>query len=187
MKLTRKQLRKLIEARIKPSFPPEVGDSLAQKLQGLADSRSEDAAGRQSADRYLDTLIGSYPSQQGLEDYSVREFEYDYPLLQDPKFSESISDLFEIFMYENKVFANDIEDGMSLEEYKDMARDFFMGELPRMATRPGYFTDKVIPPSISHTLSGGKIPYQIEGIVKKIVDPMSERIWNSWNDGSFFG
>ena len=188
MKITRKQLRKLIETKIKPSLEmPGLSDYAQKNLYTLADGRDQDSSGREFADRYLDSMVDSFPSQEGLDPYSEREFRYDYPLIEDPEFSKNISDLFDIFMYENKVFANDIEDGMSLEEYKDMARDFFMEVLPRMSTRPGYFTGGEIPRSIGHTFSSGKIPYQLEDIIKRIVDPISERIWNDWTGGTFFG
>ena len=65
-------------------------------------------------------------------------------------------------------------------------RDFFIELLPEMSTRPGYFTGGKIPASISHTFSTGKVPYQLEEIIKRIVDPMSEKIWNDWNNDTFF-
>ena len=81
----------------------------------------------------------------------------------------------------------DIDDGMPLEEYNSMAGDFFIDELPSMANKPGYFTGKVIPPSIKHTFSSGKIPYQLLNNIRKIVDPISSRIWNDWTSSEYFG
>ena len=135
----------------------------------------------------LNRLVDSFPSQEGLDPFSKREFEYDYPLIEDPEFAKNIADLFEIFLYENKVFASDIDDGMPLEEYNSMAGDFFIDELPSMANKPGYFTGKVIPPSIKHTFSSEKIPYQLLNNIRKIVDPISSRIWNDWTSSEYFG
>ena len=186
MKITRKQLRKLIEAKIKPTLDiPGLGDRAQQNLYKMAADRDLDSAGRQSADNTLDSLVGAFQFDE--EPFSKREFEYDYPLIEDPEFAKNVANLFEIFMYENKLFANDIDDGMSLEEYKEMSYDFFIDELPSMVNKPGYFRGKVIPPSISHTFSIGKVPYRLEGVIKKIIDPISSRIWNDWTSSEFFG
>lgn len=185
MKITRKQLRKLIEAKIKPTLDiPGLSDRRQQNLYTMAADRDLDSGGRQSADNVLDSLVGAFQPDE--EPFSKREFEYDYPLIEDPKFAKNIADLFEVFMYENKVFANDIDDGMPLEEYKEMAHDFFIDDLPGMANKPGYFTGKVIPASINHTFSSGKIPYQLKNAIKEIVDPISSRIWNEWTSSEFF-
>jgi hypothetical protein len=180
MKLTRKQLRRLIEARIKPSMvlPDEYSD-LQPTIDDLAKARSEDSMGRQYADNTFDSIIDPI---LGVDDqsapFSQREFEYDYPMIQDPAFKKGVEDLFEIFMYENKVFANDIY-SETLEGYQELVRDFFTDELPRMSQSPGYFRGN-IPASLLHTFKSGKIPYQLTDVIRKIVDPISERIYNEW-------
>ena len=186
MKITRKQLRKLIEAKIKPTLDiPGLGDRAQQNLYKMAADRDLDSAGRQSADNTLDSLVGAFQFDE--EPFSKREFEYDYPLIEDPEFAKNVANLFEIFMYENKLFANDIDDGMPLEGYKEMSYDFFIDELPSMVNKPGYFRGKTIPSSISHTFSSGKVPYQLEGEIRKIIDPISSRIWNDWTSSEYFG
>ena len=94
MKLTRKQLRKLIEARIKPSLEiPGLDSSLQQKLQNLAGGRAGDARGRQYADRSFDALIDPLTGDD--VPFSQREFQYDYPMVEDPEFKRGIEDLFD--------------------------------------------------------------------------------------------
>ena len=102
MKLNRKQLRALIEARIKPSIEiPELADSprLQKNLNTLADTRDQDPDGREFADNYLDSLIDSFESQEGLEPYSAREFQYNYPLIEDPEFAKAVEDIKEAQLY----------------------------------------------------------------------------------------
>ena len=186
MKITRRQLRKLIEAKIKPTLDiPGLGDRAQQNLYTMAADRDLDSAGRQSADNTLDSLVGAFQFDE--EPFSKREFKYDYPLIEAPEFAKNIADLFEIFMYENKLFAGDIDDGMTLKDYNNQSYDFFIDELPGMVNKPGYFREKVIPSSISHTFSSGKVPYQLGGEIKKIIDPISSRIWNDWTSSEYFG
>lgn len=174
MKLTRKQLRRLIETRIKPTTSiPGMDPMTQQKLDTLASARDTEAMGRRFADNSFDALID--PLRGDDVPFSQREFEYDHPMVEDPKFSEGIADLFERFMYAEKAFASDIEDGMSLEEYKAMARDFFMEGLPQVAIS----SDN---PAVKHSFSSGKVPYQLEDAVKRIVDPISERVWTDWSN-----
>ena len=180
MKITRKQLRKLIEARIKPSMilPDEYSD-LQPTIDALAKGRDEDRMGRQYADNSFDSIIDPI---LGIDDksapFSQREFEYDYPMIQDPAFKKGVEDLFEIFMYENKVFANDIYNE-TLEDYQELVRDFFIDELPEMAQSAGYFKGK-IPAAIAHTFKSKEMPYQLADMIKKIVDPISKRIYDEW-------
>lgn len=184
-KLNRMQLRRLIEARIKPTTTiPGMNPSRQEKLDVLASRRDQDVMGREFADNSFDAVIDPFRGDD--VPFSRREFQYDHPLVEDPNFKKNIADLFDIFMYEHKVFANDIEDGMPVEEYKNMCSDFFIELLPEMSTKPGYFTGGKIPASISHTFSTGKVPYQLEEIIKRIIDPMSEKIWNDWNNDTFF-
>ena len=174
MKLSRRQLRKLIEARIKPSLAvPGLDPIDQQKIDILASSRDEDAMGRRYADNFFDGVID--PLQGEDIPFSQREFEYDYPMVEDPNFAKGIADLFEVFLYQEKAFASDIEDGMSLEEYKEMARDFFMEGLPQTAASSTN-------PAVRHSFSTGKVPYQLKDEVKRIVDPISERVWTDWSD-----
>jgi len=173
MKLTRRQLRKLIETRIKPTTAiPGMDPVTQQKLDTLAAGRETDAMGREFADRGFDALID--PFRKDDTPFSQREFEYDHPMVEDPRFAEGIQELFDGFMYENKVFANDIEDGMSLEDYKEMVTDDFIEELPQAAIK----SDN---PAVRHSFSSGKLPYQLEDIVKRIVDPISEDVWQDWS------
>lgn len=174
MKLTRRQLRKLIETRIKPTTAiPGIDPVTQQKLDTLAAGRKTDAMGRKFADRGFDALID--PLRGDDVPFSQREFDYAHPMVEDPKFAEGIADLFEIFLYQEKAFAADIEAGMSLEEYKAMARDFFMEGLPQVAVS----SDN---PAVKHSFSSGKVPYQLEDAVKRIIDPISERVWTDWSN-----
>ena len=174
MKITRKQLRRLIEARIKPTTDvPGLESRLQKNLDTMAVGRDQDFMGRRFADKSFDALID--PLQGEDVPFSQREFEYGHPMVEDPAFAEGIADLFERFMYAEKAFASDIEDGMSLEEYKAMARDFFMEGLPQVAIS----SDN---PAVKHSFSSGKVPYQLEDAVKRIVDPISERVWKDWSD-----
>ena len=174
MKLTRRQLRKLIETRIKPTTAiPGMDPVTQQKLDTLAAGRETDAMGREFADRGFDALIDSFRDDD--VPFSQREFDYAHPMVEDPKFAEGIADLFEIFLYQEKAFAADIEDGMSLEEYKAMAKDFFMEGLPQVAVS----SDN---PAVKHSFSSGKVPYQLEDAVKRIIDPISERVWKDWSN-----
>ena len=174
MKITRKQLRKLIEARIKPTTAiPSLDPIRQQKLDTLASARDTDAMGRKFADNTFDSLIDSFRDDD--VPFSQREFEYSHPLVEDPRFAEGIADLFEGFMYAEKAFASDIEEGMSLEEYKKMARDFFMEGLPQVAIS----SDNS---AVKHSFSSGRVPYQLEEEIKRIIDPISERIWKDWID-----
>tara|TARA_B100000674_G_scaffold401426_1_gene347217 strand:- start:591 stop:1130 length:540 start_codon:yes stop_codon:yes gene_type:complete len=174
MKLSRKQLRRLIEARIKPSLEvPGLDPIDQQKIDVLASSRDEDAMGREYADNFFDGVID--PLQGEDIPFSQREFEYDYPMVEDPNFAKAIADLFEGHMYVEKAFASDIEGGMTLEDYKEMARDYFMEDLPQKAMNSSS-------PSLRHTFSSGNMPYQLKDIVKRIVDPISERIWKDWSN-----
>lgn len=175
MKLTRKQLRKLIETRIKPTTTiPGMDPITQQKLDTLASSRETDAMGREFADNTFDALID--PLRGDDIPFSQREFEYDYPMAEDPKFAEGVKELFDMFMYENKVFAGDIEDGMSLEDYKEMASNDFMERIPWLSIE----SDN---PAIRHSFSPGKLPYpyQLKDTVKRIVDSVSEDIWKDWS------
>ena len=174
MKLTRRQLRKLIETRIKPTTAiPGMDPVTQQKLDTLASSRETDSMGREFADNTFDALID--PFRKDDTPFSQREFEYDYPLVEDPKFAEGVKELFDMFMYENKVFAGDIEDGMSLEDYKEMVTDDFIEELPQAAIK----SDN---PAVRHSFSSGKLPYQLKDIIKRIVDPMAENVWTDWSN-----
>ena len=174
MKLTRKQLRKLIEAKIKPTTNiPGLDPTNQQKLDTLATARDQDAMGRRFADNWFDGIID--PLRGDDVPFSQREFDYSHPMVEDPKFAEGIADLFEVFLYQEKAFASDIEDGMSLEAYKAMARDFFMEGLPQAAASSTN-------PAVRHSFSSGKVPYQLEDAVGRIVDPISERVWKDWSD-----
>ena len=75
MKLTRRQLIKLIEAKIKPTLDiPGLGDRAQKNLYTMAAGRDLDAAGRQSADNTLDSLVGAFQFDE--EPFSKREFEW---------------------------------------------------------------------------------------------------------------
>ena len=100
---------------------------------------------------------------------------FSYPLVEDPDFEKGIADLFEIFMYENKGFANDVYD-LELEDYQEMVRDEFIDQLPGAVARRS--KKNMISPSLSHTFSKGKIPYQLEEIIRKIVDKLSEKAYD---------
>ena len=176
MKLTRSQLRKLIETRIKPTTAiPGIDPVTQQKLDTLAAGRETDAMGREFADRGFDALID--PFRKDDTPFSQREFEYDYPMTEDPNLAVGVKELFDMFMYENKVFAGDIEDGMSLEDYKEMVIDDFMERVPWLSID----SDN---PAVKHSFSPGKLPYpyQLRDTVKRIVDPISEDIWKDWSD-----
>ena len=174
MKLSRRQLRRLIETRIKPSTNiPGMDPNTQQKLDTLASARDSEAMGRRYADRSFDALIDTFRDDDVT--FSQREFEYNHPMVEDPNFAKGIADLFEVFLYQEKAFASDIEDGMSLEEYKEMARDFFMEGLPQVAASSTN-------PAVRHSFSTGKVPYQLEDEVKRIVDPISERVWTDWSN-----
>ena len=154
MKITRKQLRRLIETRIKPSTNiPGMDPNTQQKLDTLASARDSEAMGRRYADMSFDALIDTFRDDDVT--FSQREFEYNHPMVEDPNFAKGIADLFEVFLYQEKAFASDIEDGMSLEEYKEMARDFFMEGLPQVAASSTN-------PAVRHSFSTGKVPYQLE-------------------------
>ena len=171
MKLSRKQLRKLIEARIKPSLEiPGLDSSLQQKLQNLAGGRAGDARGRQYADRSFDALIDPLTGDD--VPFSQREFQYDYPMVEDPEFKRGIEDLFEIFMYENKGFSNDVYD-LELEDYQDMVNEEFVDQLPSQIFR----RKNTVTPAIAHTFSSGEIPYQIEDIIKSITSKIAKRVY----------
>ena len=174
MKLTRKQLRRLIEAKIKlTTNVPGLDPQLQQKLDTLASSRETDAGGRELADRSFDNIID--PLRGDDVPFSQREFEYDYPMVENPDFAKGIEDLFEVFLYEEKAFASDIEGGMTLEEYKNMAGDMFVGILPQIGRGSTN-------PAVRHSFSTGEVPYQLENAVRRIVDPISERVWNDWSN-----
>ena len=179
MKLTRNKLRKLIqEAMIKPTvkLPPD-SEHLRPKLDAWAAGREHDAMGREYADASFDELVRSFENdEEDQRSFSQKEFEYDYPMIKDPKFAEGVKELFDMFMYENKVFAGDIEDGMSLEEYKEMVSDDFMERIPWLSID----SDN---PAIRHSFSPGKLPYpyQFKDIIKKIVEPVAEDIWKDWS------
>ena len=173
MKLTRKQLRRIIESKIKPvTNIPGLDSDSQQKLDILATSRGSDAMGRRFADTAFDDIID--PLRGDDVPFSRREFEYEYPMVEDPNFAKDLADLFEVYLYQNKVFAGEIEDGMSLEDYKEMARDYFMEDLPQNAMNS-------LSPSLRHTFASGNMPYQLEDEIKRIVDPISESVWKDWS------
>ena len=174
MILTRKQLRRLIEAKVKLTTKvPGLDPRRQYNLDVMAAGRKDDAMGRRYADNAFDGIIDSLTGDD--VPFSQREFQYSYPMVEDPRFAEGIADLFEAFLYREKAFVSDIEGGMSLEEYKDMASDFFMQGLPKIAARSTN-------PAVSHSFSTGNVPYQLEDAVKRIVDPISERVWNDWSN-----
>ena len=171
MKLSRKQLRKLIEARIKPSLEiPGLDSSSQQKIRDLASSRSKDTMGRQYADRSFDSLIDPLTGDD--VPFSQREFQYNYPMIEDPEFKRGIEDLFEIFMYENKGFSNDVYD-LELEDYQDMVNEEFVDQLPSQIFR----RKNIVTPAVAHTFSSGEIPYQIEEIIKRITSKIAKRVY----------
>ena len=62
MRISRKKLRQLIEAMIKPSLEvPDISDRMQQNLYTLAAGRDEDSMGREYADKSFDAAEIIYP------------------------------------------------------------------------------------------------------------------------------
>ena len=182
MKLTRKKLRKLIEAMIKPSLEvPDISDHMQQNLYTMAAGRDDDRMGREYADNAFDALVDPLSDTED-KSYSDREFEYDYPLVKHPAFGSKIIEAFEIYAYINKGFAGDIEVTNTFEDFMNNVIDIH--DIVSEAINSNNYKDNIVPNYIEHTFSDYKdsenISYKLKNIIHKIIEPEVAKLWIDW-------